>query len=126
RHQPHESETCTHQSTRQDHQPSKGMIQLGQVPRAYVEDHGDERKRNYRAFEPDRPHVGVAVHQSHDEKDESQSEQVNVGNAHQGKDVGPGILLGHFLQVIVSVQVRNVRVAAIVTTDATLLQQRLD
>src|SRR6202521_6459923 len=102
------------------------MIQLGKVPGADIHDHGDEGQCDDSALEPDRPHVRVTVHQSHDEKDEGESEQVNVGNAYQRKDIGAGILLRHFLQVIVSVKVWNVRVAAIVTTHAALVQQRLD
>ena len=102
------------------------MIQLDEVPRADIHDHRGEGKRDDSTFEPDRSHVRVAVHQPHDEKDEGESEQVNVGNAYQRKDIGASVLLRHFLQVIVTAQVGNVRVAAIVTTDATLVQQRLD
>ena len=102
------------------------MKQLGQIPRADIQDDSDEGERNDSAFEPHRPHIRVAVHHPHDEKDEGESEQVNVGNAHQRKDIGAGILLRHFLQVIVSVEVYDVRVASIVTADAALVHQRLD
>src|SRR5438876_8440593 len=102
------------------------MKQLGEVPGADIQDDGDEWKGNDGAFEPDRPHVGVAVHQSHDEEDEGEPEQVNMRDAYQSEDIGASILLGHFLQVIESGEVWNVRVAAVVTTDTALVQQRLD
>jgi len=124
--QPHEGEAQTHQRAAPDHDPSERMIELGEIPRADIQYDGDIGKCDNGALEPDGPHEGVAVHQPHDEEDKGQSEQVNVRDANKGRNIGARVFLRHFLQVVIPREVWKMRIAAVVTSHATLIEGRSD
>ena len=96
------------------------MKQLGEIPRADIHYDGAIGKRHNHALEPDGPHIGMGKHQTHDEKDEGQTEQMNMRHANQREDIRSGILLGHLLDVVVAAQIRKMRVAAVVASHAAL------
>jgi hypothetical protein len=60
----------------------------------------------------------VAEYETHQEEDESQAKQMDVRYPHQGKKVGASVVLNHRLHVVKTVQVRQVRIAAVMTAQA--------
>src|SRR5664279_4839395 len=81
--QPHGGKTGAHQTACRDHDPGERMIYLGEIPGADIEHDGSEGQCDDRTFQPYRPHVSMAEHEAHDEKDEGQPEQVNMRYADQ-------------------------------------------
>jgi hypothetical protein len=92
------------------------MVDLRDVPGGDIHEEGGEGQRDDGALEPHRPNVGMAEDETHDEEDESDAEQMDMRYPNQREDIGPGVDLGDFLDVVVAVEVRQVWVAAIVAT----------
>ena len=115
-----------HQGAADDHRPGKSRVDLGEVPGAHVDDHGEERQGDDGRLEPHRPDIGVAEDQAHDEEDEGYAEHVDVRDAHQGREAHAGVDLRDGGEVLKTVEVGNMRVAAVVAGEAALRDDRLD
>ena len=103
---------------------TKGWNTLIRYQERDVDHDAGEWRGDDQAFEPNRPHIGVAEHQAREEEDERHAEQVNVRHPHQCRNGGAGVLLRHLLQIVVAIEVGQMRVAAVVALHAILVEQR--
>jgi hypothetical protein len=119
-------EAHSHQRSADNHGPGERCIQLREIPGACIYDHGGERQRNDGRFEPHRPYIGVTEDQTHDKENKRYSKHVNVRDANQCRQAHACIDLSNARNIFKAVQIRDMRITAIVAGKASSIDNRLD
>src|SRR5579872_7630097 len=102
------------------------MIELRKIPGTDIHRKRQKREPDHGALDPNWPQIRVTEHESHNEEHERESKQVYVRYPNQRKDIRARILLRHLLEIVVSVQIRKMRIAAVMAGHAALVEYWFD